>query len=83
MITGTVRLYFNKKGELPWRVDTGPGTHEFQVREVVIAGAVCGRTAEAQAVTDPEHMPISWVEFTDAMVRFSADDACATIVSMS
>lgn len=32
--TATIRLYFNRHGELPWSIDKGPGTKELQFAEV-------------------------------------------------
>jgi hypothetical protein len=35
-----LRLYFNKRGDRPWSIDSGPGTEEFTFVEVFVLAGV-------------------------------------------
>lgn len=79
-----VRLYFNKRGELPVSVDTGDGTREYSFQEVTLFGV------EGKSVYDPisecmtpEDKPIFWIEFLDAILIRSDGHKYCTITSKS
>lgn len=66
----TIRLYYNKRGPLPWSVDEGVDTEEKQVKEVLVL-EVNGHTRvdfTFDTVCFPDR-PSAWMEFTRASVR--------------
>lgn len=64
------RLYFNRRGELPWRTDTGPGTPERNWRKVLIsAPGLCVFKPECG---DNEKSPTAWIVFGDVEERLVA-----------
>lgn len=60
-----IRLYFNRHGDKPWSVDSGPGTQEQQFVEVCCRVGVLGITAYRALETgeDPAVFPCAWVQF--------------------
>lgn len=56
-----VRLYFNKRGERPWSLDSGPGTTESTYAQVDIIGAA-GVTRFEPNAGDNEKTPTAWIE---------------------
>ena len=63
MIHPLIRLYFNRRGELPWSIDTGPGTEEIQTGAVVTLAT--GKTVFAPEAGDNENSPTAWIEFAE------------------
>jgi len=64
VINPLVRVYFNKRGGLPWSVDTGSGTEEFQTGAVNIR---ChSQTVYDTKAGDDENTPTAWLEIRDA-----------------
>jgi hypothetical protein len=63
----TVRVYFNKRGALPWSVDSGPGTEEFQTGASVDI-RLPSRTMFDPSAGDDENTPTAWVEVKNARI---------------
>ena len=61
------RLYFNKAGKLPWSVDAGTGTREYQTPMITLR-AVPGRTVFEPKAGDNKAIPTAWLEFYDCEV---------------
>lgn len=69
----TFRVYFNRRGSLPWSVDAGPGTPEHQVKNVRIVGLTTESYFEA-AAGDNDMTPTAWFEVQNAvMVRTGSE----------
>jgi hypothetical protein len=67
-VESVIRLYFNKRGELPWSTDNGPGTVERTHRRVLIsAPGICVSKPEAG---DNKNTPTAWIVFGDVEERF-------------
>jgi hypothetical protein len=57
------RLYFNRRGELPWSTDNGPGTPERRWRKVLVsAPGICVFKPDAGG---DENTPTAWISFGD------------------
>ena len=61
------RLYFNHRGPLPWSIDTGLQTDEYQCKHVIFDG-VAGCTVYRPTVGDNQETPTAWVEFEDVQM---------------
>ena len=69
-----VRLYFNKRGDSPWSVDTGPGTQEFTTQSVLFEAV--GETIFDDRIPQNDEKPRAWIEFKDGfMTRNQLGDA--------
>lgn len=67
------RLYFNRRGELPWSTDNGPGTTERKHRQVLVsAKGMCVFKPEAG---DDKSSPTAWIVFGDVEERFVSPGA--------
>lgn len=62
-----LRLYFNKRGDLPCSVDEGKGTPEQLYADVAIRNA-WATTHYDPTVTDRENQPCFWLEFPSATI---------------
>ena len=71
-VTRPIRLYFNRRGQLPWSVDEGAGTHERLFATVAI-GAVGGVTiyATLEPNQSPTETPCAWIEYRNCEVATS------------
>jgi hypothetical protein len=64
------RLYFNRRGKLPWSTDNGPGTAERNWRKVLIsAPGICVFKPDAG---DNKDTPTAWIVFGDVEERLVA-----------
>lgn len=61
----TYRVYFNRRGPLPWSVDSGIGTEEWRTRAVVILGCECRMRFEPDQ-GDNDTAPTAWVDVLEA-----------------
>ena len=61
-----IRLYFNKGGALPWSVDTGIGTKEYNAVWVEIQAY--GRTVYASDAGDNVKTPTAWLQFKNCFL---------------
>lgn len=69
------RVYFNRRGELPWSVDRGPGTTELQTKRIVF------ERVNAEAHFDPsagdnERSPTAWFLLKNVRMGASRDEIC-------
>lgn len=62
----SIRVYFNKHGALPWSVDSGPGTMEYQTEFVVTL--VPGTSQYGPTAGDNKDTPTAWFEYEDCAV---------------
>ena len=60
-VHGDIRIYFNKRGPLPWSVDQGIGTPEYQVLAVTM-DHVNGRLIHQPEAGDNVGTPTAWIE---------------------
>lgn len=61
-----IRLYFNKRGDLPWSIDTGPGSPERRYKTVhVMAHGVTQSNGKEPNETEP----VAWTEFWRGIVE--------------
>jgi hypothetical protein len=70
-----VRVYFNKRGPLPWSIDYGDQESEIHVRMIQIVD-VQACTREDFSNPDPEK-PTAWFEFF--RVNVTIEDERATL----
>lgn len=68
-----IRLYFNKRGQLPWSIDSGPGTTEKSYRTIHTIAHGVSRFRAGVPLSETE--PVAWVEFPRAVVREDRDVA--------
>lgn len=67
-----IRLYFNRRGGLPWSVDEGSGTPE-QLFARVAVGPVYGNTIYKPLNPDQDknEIPCAWIEYPDCELQSS------------
>jgi hypothetical protein len=68
-----VRVYFNRRGPLPWSLDYGSQQTEVNVAHITINSTI-GYTMTDPHNTDPEK-PSGWIEFPDAAMRIDEGTA--------
>lgn len=61
----TFRVYFNRRSEFPWSVDTGPGTLEFTTKAIQLVDAHGHAIFDASA-GDNKSTPTAWLEIRNA-----------------
>jgi hypothetical protein len=69
-----IRLYFNRHGDLPWSVDSGPGTKEFKFKVVRIAPGIRDVVTMYRPLLpdqNPEELPCAWLQIRDARVMIT------------
>jgi hypothetical protein len=69
-----VRLYFNRAGDKPWSLDSGPGTKELQVNQVSLRN-IAGRAIFSPASGDNLATPTAWLELYDCEVALVDGEA--------
>lgn len=69
-----IRVYYNKRGGLPWSVDFGTTDSEIQVRHIHFEFIAKGQTRTDFDQKDPEQ-PTGWIEFEDVQLRMVDRDA--------
>ncbi len=69
-----VRIYFNKRGPLPWSIDYGDQTTEVNVKLIHIQSAGTAITCEDFTHQDPEK-PSAWLEFYRVNVEIAEERA--------
>lgn len=76
-----LRLYFNRRGPLPWSVDRGPGTEEFTFKKVILQGR--GRTVYTPLAPgeDPEAVPCAWIELDGGIIWSHVEDPAVAYVA--
>ncbi|MFZ1008968.1 MAG: hypothetical protein WAN65_19160 [Candidatus Sulfotelmatobacter sp.] len=72
-----LRLYFNRRVDRPWSIDSGPGTEERTFEDVYCNGF-------AKTRFDPDKLgsqdfPCAWLEFTHALIDITSGGKVATI----
>ena len=71
----TLRLFFNRHGELPWSIDSGIGTTEQYFRHVSIE-------VPCIAVYKPENKtPTGWLEVADATIQLVSADVVRIVAT--
>jgi hypothetical protein len=78
-----IRLYFNKRGELPWSVDTGPGTKEYQTKQVAVLCSCLTKTRKLKPHEGPDEVPSAWLECGTNYSGIEGGKASATITQES
>lgn len=68
-----VRIYFNRHGELPWSVDAGAGTEEFQAKHILLHH-LTGCAVYAPGAGDNKTTPTAWIEVYDVWIDTGACD---------
>ena len=76
-----LRAYFNRRGTAPWSVDSGPGTEEFQTRNIWFR-ASSGVLIFNPAAGDDESTPTAWISF-DGLCVATINDLGIEIRSLS
>lgn len=57
-----VRVYYNRRGQLPWSIDYGDQSSEVNLRAIQFSGVGHGHTNQDLTNRDPEK-PTAWLEF--------------------
>lgn len=62
------RVYFNRRGELPWSFDSGRGTEEIQVKDFTLH-SISGNSKFDPSAGDNENSPTAWIEVIYSVVE--------------
>jgi hypothetical protein len=72
-----IRLYFNRRGQRPWSIDSGAGTEERSFKRVDVE--TTGKTKFDPRNVGSEDFPCAWLEFENAMAMYTPASENASI----